>query len=49
MNQIVVIVWSGLLESARFLRKFLCTPCMFSRPAKVQVRPDAWVVSAIES
>ena len=41
--------WSGLLGSAGFVRKFLCTPCICGRPAEVQPRPDAQVVSAVES
>ena len=40
---------SGLLGSTGFVRKFLCTPCICGRRAEVQPRPDARVVSAVES
>ena len=39
----------GLLGFIGFVRKFLCTPCTCGRPAEVQPRPDARVVSAAES
>ena len=48
--KVLVNFWSGLLASTRFVRKFLCTPCIVcGRPAEVQPRSDARVVSDFES
>ena len=48
MHEIInVNCWSGLLGSTGFVRKFLCTPCICGRPAEVQPRSDARVVSAV--
>ena len=43
-----VSFWSGPLGSTGIVRKFLCTPCICGRPAEVQPRPDAPVLSAVE-
>ena len=39
----------GYLGLPGLYASFLCTPCICGRPAEVQPRPDARVVSAVES